>query len=129
MEQVFTLYKRRWTFETGMHDAKESFGFDHYQVRSKTAIERHAQLSFLAASLLQLLTLPAFLKQTNQKQPNLKKALDHMNITWYHPARWTLGLTLRYLKWTSQPVSFSSSNPSDHTSGKYQEPTYHDAAG
>lgn len=128
VERIITLYKRRWTFETAMHDAKESFGFDHYQVRSKRAIERHVQLSFLAASLIQLLTLPTFLEQKKQLQPDLKTALKKMNIHWYHPKRWTLGLTLKYLKWTDRHLAFSPTIDLNPTKRKWQDPYYDQAA-
>lgn len=55
-------YKLRWGFETNMHDTKQELGFDQYQVRSPQAIQRSVLLSFVAASLTQLLAWPAFEK-------------------------------------------------------------------
>lgn len=129
LEQILSLYKRRWTFETAMHDSKESFGFDHYQVRSENAIQRHVQLSFIATSLLQLLALPAFVEQHGKSLPELKHALDAMNIHWYQPQRWTLGLILRYLKGTKQEQVFSSSSAVYNTTTKCETAHYHEAAG
>jgi len=129
VETIMTYYKRRWTFETGLHDSKESFGFDHYQVRSTQAIERHVQLSFVAASLIQLLALPAFVKHRGQGLPALTQALAAMNIHWYAPTRWTLGLILRYLKWTGQTNTFSSSFVDPNIRQKEETVPYHEAAG
>ena len=129
VKRIMTLYKRRWTFETGMHDAKESFGFDHYQVRSEQAISRHVQLSFIATSLIQLLALPAFVKKHGAALPDLHTALEHMNIHWYHPKKWTLGLIIRYLKWTRYEKDFSSSILDYNTNPKYETPHYNEAAG
>jgi hypothetical protein len=129
VEKIMTLYKRRWTFETAMHDSKESFGFDHYQVRSETAINRHVQLSFIATSLIQLLTLPTFVEKHGKALPNLNTALEHMNIQWYHPKKWTLGLSLKYLKWDRYTNTFSSSSVQNNNPGKYEEAQYNEAAG
>lgn len=74
VERIIPLYKTRWTVETGMHDAKDSFGVDHDQVRSETAIERHVPLSVVATSVIQRLTLPAFLETKKQKHPDLRTA-------------------------------------------------------
>ena len=41
--------------ETAFRDAKQHFGFDTYQVKSRKSINRFVQLSFVAASLRQLL--------------------------------------------------------------------------
>ena len=128
VERIMTLYKRRWTFETAMHDSKESFGFDHYQLRSERAINRHVQLSFIAASLSQLLALPAFVETHGKALPDLKDALTHMNIHWYQPERWTLGLILKFLKWTRYIQTFSASSFQRHTTGKYETAHYNEAA-
>ena len=111
VETIILHYKRRWTFETGMHDSKESFGFDHYQVRSETAIQRSVSLAFVSASLTQLLALPQFQQTHSETLPSLGQGLDEMNIHWYHPKRWTLGLVIRYIRWKYIrqvfPASFS----------------------
>jgi hypothetical protein len=99
VETIILHYKRRWTFETGMHDSKESFGFDHYQVRSEKAIQRSVSLSFICASLTQLLALPQFQQTHSETLPDLAQGMDDMNIHWYHPKRWTLGLVTRYIRW------------------------------
>ena len=101
----YTLY---WTLETGFRDGKESFGLDHYQVRSETAIQRSVVLSFVAASLTQLLALPKF-QQQQDGLPALKVGLQEMNIHWYHPTRWTLGLVVRYIRWRKSRQLFSAS--------------------
>lgn len=129
VETIMRLYRRRWTFETAMHDSKESFGFDHYQLRSEQAINRHVQLSFIAASLVQLLALPAFVETHGKVLPGLKDALAQMNIHWYHPTRWTLGLLLKFLKWTRHDQTFSASSMQHNTTRKCETAHYHEAAG
>ena len=103
-------YTLRWKIETGFRDCKQSFGFDDYRVRSKKAIQRSVTLAFIAASLTQLMALPAFLNTHHHSQPEVKQALLEMNISWYHPKRWTLGLVVAYLRWQMKrqiyPASF-----------------------
>jgi len=108
VETIVYYYILRWTLETGFRDGKESFGFDHYQVRSETAIQRSVVLSFVAASLTQLLALPKF-QQQQDGLPALKVGLQQMNIHWYHPTRWTLGLIVRYIRWRKSRPFFSAS--------------------
>jgi len=122
VETILFYYRLRWTFETGVHDSKESFGFDHYQVRSQTSIQRSVILSFLAASLTQLLALPAFQQGHPSGLPALPVGLKEMNIHWYHPKRWTLGLIARYLRWQQARKPFSASFPAEQNPCKIQNP-------
>ena len=109
VEKIVYDYTLRWKIETGFRDCKQSFGFDHYRTRSKKAIQRCVTLSFIAASLTQLMALPAFLKAHKQTQTHLQDALQEMNIHWYHPKRWTLGLGVAYLRWQMRRQIYSDS--------------------
>jgi len=53
-EQVVRFYCARFAIETGFRDAKQSFGFSSYQVRSKSSIERIVHLCLWAQTLLRL---------------------------------------------------------------------------
>lgn len=99
VEQIVYYYTLRWKIETGFRDCKQSFGFDQYRTRSKKAIQRSVTLAFIAASLTQLMALPTFLKAHNQTGTDLENALDEMNIHWYQPKTWTLGLLVSYIRW------------------------------
>ena len=99
---IVRYYKWRWGLETAFRDTKENLGFDHYQVHAEQSIERSVLLAFVAASLTRLVALPAFQKAHEQAIPALGPALEKMNIHWYHPTRWTVGLILRYIRWHHQ---------------------------
>ncbi|MBM3279985.1 MAG: transposase [Candidatus Handelsmanbacteria bacterium] len=108
VETIIRYYKLRWSFETHMRDSKEELGFDHYQVHCERAIDRSVLLSFVAASLTQLIAWPAFERAHRQTFPALDHGLKQMGIHWYQPQRWTLGLLLGYLRWQHhQPFSAS----------------------
>jgi len=127
VETIVRYYKLRWGFETNMRETKENLGFDHYQVRSEQAIERSVLLSFVAASLTQLVALPAFQQVHNETLPSLKQGLEEMNIHWYHPPRWTLGLIIRYIRWKRNRLVFSPTiSQNENTENKN---TYSLAAG
>lgn len=53
-EQIVRLYCARFAIETGFRDAKQSFGFSTYQVRSQTSILRVVHLCLWAQTLLRL---------------------------------------------------------------------------
>ena len=122
VETMVYYYILRWTLETGFRDGKESFGFDHYQVRSETAIQRSVVLSFVAASLTQLLALPQFQQQHTDGLPDLKVGLLEMNIHWYHPTRWTLGLIVRYIRWRKSRQAFSACFSQFENLTKFENP-------
>ena len=48
-------YRNRWQIETAFRDVKQNFGFDTYQLRKRKSLNRFAQLSFVAATLTQLI--------------------------------------------------------------------------
>ncbi|RMH10910.1 MAG: hypothetical protein D6698_17185 [Gammaproteobacteria bacterium] len=128
VETIIRYYQVRWGFETNMRDTKEELGFDHYQVRSPRSIERSVLLSFVAASLTQLVAWPAFEQKHAQTFPSLEQGLAQMGIHWYHPRRWTLGLLLRYLRGQKRRQLFSASNADEQNHEKKTQP-YAIAAG
>ncbi len=128
VETIIRYYKLRWGFETNMRDCKEELGFDHYQVRSQRAIERSLLLSFVAASLTQLVAWPAFEKAHSKMIPDLDQGLNLMGMHWYQPQRWTLGLMLRYLRWQQRRQPFSASLAAKENHAKKRLP-YDLAAG
>ena len=109
VEQIVYYYTLRWKIETGFRDCKQSFGFDHYRVQGKKAIQRSVVLSFIGTSLTQLMVLPHVLQVHHQTRPDLKRALKEMNIHWYDPKRWTLGLVATYLRWQMRHQIYAAS--------------------
>ena len=128
VETIVHYYDLRWRIETAFRDSKESFGFDHYQVKSETAIQRSIVLSFVGASLTQLMALPKFQRTHPETLPKLRIALTQMNIHWYHPTRWTLGLIVRYIQWQKSRQRFTPCFSADKNSTNRSKP-YPVAAG
>jgi len=52
---IIERYAMRFALEIAYRELKQRFGWGHYQVRSREAIERHVALSFVACSLTTLL--------------------------------------------------------------------------
>ena len=89
-------YRQRWEIETAFRDAKQHFGFDAYQVKSRKSINRFVQLSFVAASLTKLICyLPS--RETSDRL-SVKEVCEHLGIHWYHPKQLTQGLRVAYLQ-------------------------------
>ena len=61
---IIEAYAMRFSLELAFRDLKQRFGWGHYQVRSRPAMERHVALSFVAASLTTLLLLQRDDQQT-----------------------------------------------------------------
>jgi hypothetical protein len=55
--EITALYADRFSIEMTFRELKQHFGLGHYQVRIPRAIESHVQLSAVACSLTQLLTI------------------------------------------------------------------------
>ena len=53
--EIIERYAMRFSLEIAYRELKQRFGWGHYQVRSRQAIERHVALSFVACSLTTLL--------------------------------------------------------------------------
>lgn len=53
--EIMQRYAMRFSLEIAYRELKQRFGWGHYQMRSRQAIERHVALSFVACSLTTLL--------------------------------------------------------------------------
>jgi len=53
--EIIERYAMRFALEIAYRELKQRFGWGHYQLRSREAIERHVALSFVACSLTTLL--------------------------------------------------------------------------
>ena len=62
--QIIERYALRFAIEIAYRELKQRFGWGHYQVRSREAIERHVALSFVACSLTALLLVQRDDQQT-----------------------------------------------------------------
>jgi hypothetical protein len=62
--EIIERYAMRFALEIAYRELKQRFGWGHYQVRSRQAIERHVALSFLACSLTTLLLVQRDDQQT-----------------------------------------------------------------
>lgn len=73
--EIIQAYAMRFALEIAFRDLKQRFGWGHYQVRSRQAIERHVALSFVAASLTTLLLVQRDDQQTiGQMRRTLQQA-------------------------------------------------------
>ena len=123
--EVITHYRNRWKIETAFRDAKEHFGFDTYQVRNRESLNRHVQLSFVAASLTQLCwthittdTTSHITSETGNKTFDLEAVLQTLRIHWYKPDYLTRGIMVAYLQYRFQQQYFSASNDPKQNSMK-----------
>ena len=62
--EIIERYAMRFALEMAYRELKQRFGWGHYQVRSREAIERHLALSFVACSLTALLLVQRDDQQT-----------------------------------------------------------------
>jgi hypothetical protein len=122
VETIVYYYDLRWKIETGFRDCKESFGFDHYQVKSETAIQRSVVLSFVAATLTQMTVLPKFNAEQADALPEVGEALQEMKIHWYQPRQWTLGLIIKFIRWKNTIQLFYASFSNHKNSQNIQNP-------
>lgn len=105
--QILEYYRQRWQIETAFRDAKQHFGFNGYQVKSRKSINRFLQLSFVAASLTKLIfSLP----ETTEKHLSVEEISKHLGIHWYKPKRLTQGLRVAYLQTQIWRLRFSTSS-------------------
>ena len=96
--QILEYYQHRWQIETAFRDAKQHFGFDAYQVRSRKSINRFGQLSFIAASLTKLIfSTPHPATETIRAEAICKR----LGLHCYHPKKLTQG-NLRVAYFRSQ---------------------------
>jgi hypothetical protein len=102
VETVLHYYRLRWEQETAFRDTKQNFGFDEYQVRSHTSISRFVQLSFIAASIVQLLFAQSMVNLS------VDEVCDALGIHWYQPSKLTRGLMQAYLRYLAMQQLFSA---------------------
>ena len=120
---VIRHYKNRWQVETAFRDVKQNFGFDTYQLRNRKSLNRFAQLSFVAASLTQLIftnTATDTASETNRDDVSLdvEDVLRALNIHWYKAKYLTRGLMTAYLRQCFQKQCFSASYDAGQNSEK-----------
>jgi hypothetical protein len=71
--EIIERYAMRFSLEIAYRELKQRFGWGHYQVRSRKAIERHVALSFVACSLTTLLLV---LRDDQQTVGEMRRALQ-----------------------------------------------------
>ncbi len=108
---VIRHYKNRWQIETAFRDVKQNFGFDTYQIRKRKSLNRFAQLSFVAASLTQLI-FTNIVSDTEKEDMSVSVAdvLSTLNMQWYKAKYLTRGLMVAYMRRCFQQHYFSASN-------------------
>ncbi len=108
---VIRHYKNRWKIETAFRDVKQNFGFDTYQIRKRPSLNRFAQLSFVAASLTQLIFTNTVSDIENEDVSlGVADVLLALNMHWYKAKHLTRGLMTAYLRQCFQQQYFSASN-------------------
>ena len=105
--KIVEYYRHRWQIETAFRDVKQHFGFDAYRVKSRKSINRWVQLSFVAASLTQLIFLIPSPHASDRV--SVKEVCDHLGIHWYHPKHLTQGLRVAYLQSQLSGLEYSAS--------------------
>ena len=114
VDELIQHYRNRWQIETTFRDVKQNFGFDTYQLRKRKSLNRFAQLSFVAATLTQLIftnTATNTASETNIDDVSLEvqDVLLALNMHWYKPKYLTRGLMTAYLQRCFQQQCFSAS--------------------
>ena len=122
--KIVEYYRQRWQIETAFRDAKQHFGFDAYQVKSRKSINRFVQLSFVAAALTKLIFLAP--SQHASDRISVKEVCEHLGIHWYHPKRLTQGLRVAYLQSHLRELAYSASSPEKTNSQNIHPISEHD---
>ena len=105
--QILKYYRQRWLIETAFREvSKQHFGFDAYQVKSRKSINRFVQLSFVAASLTQLIFRTS---DATEKVISVQSVCQRLGIHWYRPGKLTQGLRVAYLRSEITKRLFSAS--------------------
>ena len=122
--KIVEYYRQRWQIETAFRDAKQHFGFDAYRVKSRKSINRFVQLSFVAASLTQLI----FLTPSRHASDclSVKEVCEHLGIHWYHPKKLTQGLRVAYLQSHLRGLEYSVSSQEKTNSQNIHSIAQHD---
>ena len=122
--KIIEYYRQRWQIETAFRDAKQHFGFDTYQVKSRKSINRFVQLSFVSASLTKLIfSLPS---PGPSESLSVKEVCEHLGIHWYHPKKLTQGLRVAYLQSHLRGREYSASSPEKTNSQNIHPISEHD---
>ena len=121
--EVIRHYKNRWQIETAFRDVKQNFGFDTYQLLNRKSLNRFAQLSFLAATLTQLIfrdTTTDEISETEKGEATLdvEDVLLALNKHWYKAKYLTRGLMVAYFQRCYQQQYFSTSYDARRSSEK-----------
>jgi IS4 transposase len=103
VETILHYYRLRWEIETAFRDTKQNFGFDEYQVKSQLSISRFVQLSFVSASITQLLFAHPLSPALDAEQ-----ICDSLGMHWYQPSKLTRGLMQAYLRYLALHHLFST---------------------
>ncbi len=122
--KIVEYYQHRWEIETAFRDAKQHFGFDTYQVKSRKSINRFVHLSFVAASLTKLIFLR---RDAPQKVVSVQEVCQHLGIHWYRPTKLTQGLRVAYLRSqmavAAVSARFIQKTNSQNINGSFQDDT------
>ena len=97
---------QRWQIETAFRDAKQHFGFDSYQVKSRKSINGKVQLSFVAASVTKWVFAST---ASDANGVCVETVCTRLGIHWYQPAKLTQGLRVAYLRLELMMNLFSAS--------------------
>ena len=111
IDELIQHYKNRWQIETAFRDSKQNFGFDTYQLKNRTSLNRHVQLSFVAACLTQLCFIDTTTDGTSKTENTMlevETVLSTLGIDWYKPKYLTRGLMVAYLQHCFQQQYFSA---------------------
>ena len=124
VSKIVEYYRHRWEIETAFRDAKQHFGFDAYQVKSRKSINRFVQLSFVAAALTKLIFyLPS---PQGSERLSVKEVCDHLGIHWYHPKQLIQGLRVAYLQSRLSGLKYSASSAEESNSQNIHPISEHD---
>ena len=86
--KIVEYYRKRWHIEIAFRDTKQHFGFDTYRLKSRESINRFVQISFVAASLMQLVFTT---HDGREKGISVHQVCQHLGIHWYRPKKLTQG--------------------------------------
>ncbi|RKU31656.1 hypothetical protein C6497_01170, partial [Candidatus Poribacteria bacterium] len=121
---AITHYINRWQIETAFRDVKLNFGFDTYQLQNRESLNRHVQLSFVAASLTQLCWVNTMdtpsdkSSEMENEVPDVEAVLQTLRIHWYKPEYLTRGLMVAYLQHCIEQHYLSTSKDPKQNSTK-----------
>ena len=106
ISQMIDYSRQRWQIETAFRDAKQHFGFDSYQVKSRKSINGKVQLSFVAASVTKWVFAST---ASDANGVRVETVCTRLGIHWYQPAKLTQGLRVAYLRLELMMNLFSAS--------------------